>query len=139
MQATACFSFVRRGVLFCGITYRKVAPLRSSGSGNGQLNRQKWSTAQNPMTGIDWVRAHTYSIGHGQPPLNHGTKHAVALTGQLPGAVNGNAMAACALVKFRYVDPQDRASIFRRSRPEPDWARYCDGRLTARFRRPPCG
>ena len=45
-------------------------------------------------------RALRYSIGHGQPPLNHGTRYAVAVTGQLP-TVTGNAMAACALVRFR--------------------------------------
>jgi hypothetical protein len=90
------------------------------GSGNGQLKRQRWSTAQTQIKGIDWLVALTFSIAQGQPPLNHGTRYAVAVTGQVPGAVNGNAIAACAFVKFRYVAPHDSASIFRRSRPEPD-------------------
>jgi hypothetical protein len=71
------------------------------GKGTGQLNRQKWSMAQKQINGIDWLSVHTYSIVHGQPPLNHGTKYAVAGSGQQPGAVTGNVIASCAFVKFR--------------------------------------
>jgi hypothetical protein len=52
--------------------------------------------AQKQMRGIDWLRAHVCSIVQGQPPLNHGTRYAVAVTGQLPGVVTGNVIAACA-------------------------------------------
>ncbi len=50
--------------------------------------------AQKQTSGIDWLRALTNSICHAQPPLNHGTRYAVAVRGQLPGAVTGNAIAA---------------------------------------------
>lgn len=84
-----------------GRHHRNVARPSSFGSGNGQLNRQRWSKAQKQTSGIDWLRAHTYSSGQGQPPLNHGTRYAAAVTGQLPGAVNGNAIVFCAFAKFR--------------------------------------
>ena len=75
-------------------SYRNATRPRSFGNGNGQLNRQRWSKAQRQINGIVWLSAHTYSIVHGHPPLNHGTRYAVAVSGQLPGAVAGNAIAA---------------------------------------------
>jgi hypothetical protein len=80
--------------------YRKAA--RPVSFGRGQLNRQRRSKAQKQTSGIDWSTALTNSMVQGHPPLNQGTRYAVAVAYQPAGAVTGKAIATCAFAKFLF-------------------------------------
>src|SRR5579875_3461814 len=99
----------------------------------------RWSQAQKLIRVVQTEAGIRYSVCQGHAPLNHGIRYATAASGQEKPFDAVRVIACNARSRFRYVAPQLSASIFSRSRPLEACCFHGAGKLTAAFKRPPCG